>query len=83
MDTFNQPVRMTNDEKLLKITKLEKELQTYQKDVILLQKKVIQLQDKELSAAKAVAETVEREMKSFSSVVSSLSARCCPRVCLS
>ena len=32
---------------------------------------MIQLQDKELSAAKAVADTVEREMKTFSSVVSS------------
>ena len=71
MDTFNQRVIMTNDEKLVKITELEKELQTHQKDVIQLQKKVIQLQDKELSAAKAVAQTVEREMKSFSSVVSS------------
>ena len=71
MDTFNQRVKMTNDEKLVKITELEKELQTYQKDVIQLQKKVIKLQDEELSAAKAVAQTVEREMKSFSSVVSS------------
>ena len=71
IDTFNQRVKMTNDEKIVKITELEKELQTHQKDVIQLQKKVIQLQDKELSAAKAVSETVEREMKSFSSVVSS------------
>eukprot|EP00116_Pleurobrachia_bachei_P001523 sb/3461785/ len=70
-DTLNQRVKMTNDEKLVKIAELEKELQTHQKDVIQLQKKVIQLQDKELSAAKAVAQTVEREMKSFSSVVSS------------
>eukprot|EP00116_Pleurobrachia_bachei_P004670 sb/3464932/ len=71
MDSFNQRVKMTDDEKIVKITELEKELQVYQKDVIQLQKKVIQLQDKELSAAKAVAQTVEREMKSFSSVVSS------------
>ena len=70
LHSFNERVKMTDDEKLVEINELEKELQKYHMDVIQLQKKVIELQDKELSAAKAVAQTVEREMKSFSSVVS-------------
>ena len=49
---------------------LEQELLKCQNQVIELQKKVIDLQDEGLSAAKAVTDTVKREMKSFSTVVS-------------
>ena len=50
---------------------LEEELRSHQSELIQFQKKVIKLQDKELSAVKAITETVEREIKTFSSVVSS------------
>lgn len=49
---------------------LEQELLKCQKQVIELQKKVIDLQEEGLSAAKAVTDTVKREMKSFSTVIS-------------
>ena len=49
---------------------LEKELRECQKEVIQLQKKIIQLQDEDISTAHAVTETVQREMKSWSTVVS-------------
>eukprot|EP00116_Pleurobrachia_bachei_P002923 sb/3463185/ len=53
------------------VRSLEKELRDCQKEVIQLQKKIIQLQDEDISTARAVTETVQREMKSWSAVVSS------------
>ena len=53
------------------VRSLERELRDCQKEVIQLQKKIIQLQDEDISAARAVTETVQREMKSWSTVVSS------------
>ena len=52
------------------VRSLEQELLKCQKQVIELQKKVIDLQDEGLSAAKAVTDTVKREIKSFSTVIS-------------
>ena len=52
------------------VRSLEKELRECQKEVIQLQKKIIQLQDEDISTARAVTETVQREMKSWSAVVS-------------
>jgi hypothetical protein len=57
-------------EKVDDVRLLEKELRDCQREVIELQKKIIQLQDEDLSAAKAVSETVKSEMKSFSAVIS-------------
>ena len=53
------------------VRSLEKELRECQKEVIQLQRKIIQLQDEDISiTARAVTESVRREMKSWSSVVS-------------